>query len=386
MSEDNWDVNEEYEKLFGSAKRFNLFDSEEEYEELRQYIVSQPLETYLTKELPFNGIVLPVVERKPGTEDRKKSLICTILASLQNKHKAVQSSQSVIKPVVSDKHLFFIREDGVCDSVGYYDEKVQFFFTCKDSLVSYETDLIYLVNDTEHARETFLKKICVEEKGFYRVVRDAKCRSASAAACYVLGYLADQTCWIDSEGKMLSEVYPDVFSATIQKKEDKVKIKKPSKKTELPLKAKEQPQKKEQKHSEKVQEPQKVEEPKKTTKFAKVGRPPRYYYIIRENMGDRSCNAKGMYDKVNDKFIILEGSELAREVTSSYRYTASDIKRNKFIKLNCNITRYDLILRRDAICNSPDEAACFVLGENSNGWVEWKSKEGVSLESYINKV
>ena len=360
MSEDGWDINVEYEKLFGSAKRVNLFDSEEEYEELRQYIVSQPLETYLTKDLPFDGIVLPIVKRKPRIAERKKSLISTILASLQNKHIATQSSQSVIKSVVSDKHLFYIKEDGICDAIGYYDEKVQFFFICKDSIVSYETDHIYLINDKENARETFLKKICEKEKGFYRVVRDAKCRSASAAACYVLGYMANQTRWIDSEGKMLSEVYPDVFSTTIQKKE--------------------------QKHSEKVQEPQKAEEPKKTAKFAKVGRPPRYYYIIRENMGNRSCKAKGMYDKANDKFIILEGSELAREVTSSYRFTASDIKRNKFIKFNCNITRYDLILKRDAICNSPDEAACFVLGEKSNGWVEWKSKEGVSLESYINKI
>ena len=103
-------------------------------------------------------------------------------------------------------------------------------------------------------------------------------------------------------------------------------------------------------------------------------------------MGNRSCNAKGMYDKVNDKFVILEGSELSHEVTSSYRFTASDIKRNKFIKLNCGDSRYDIKLKRDAICNSPDEAACFVLGENANGWVEWKSKEGIPLESYVNKV
>lgn len=383
MSEDGWDVNVEYENLFGSAKRVNLFDSEEEYDELRHYIIAQPLETDITKDLPFEGIVLPIVEKKPRIEECKKTLISTILTSLQNKHKADLCCQSITTPVAPDKHLFFIKEDGACDAKGYYDEKKSFFFICKDSLVSYDTDLFYQVNDTEKARETFLNKVCKEEKGFYKVVRDAKCRSASAAAGYVLGYMADQTRWIDSEGKNLLDVYPDVFSKTLQMEKPRTKINKLSKEAELSLKTKEQPQKK---LSDKVQEPPKVKEPKQTTKLAKVGRPPRYYYIIRENMGIRSCNAKGMFDKINDKFIILEGSKLARDVTSSYRFTASDIKRNKFIKLNCSITRYELIMKRDAICNSPDEAACFVLGENSNGWVEWKSKDGVSLETYINKV
>lgn len=372
MSEGGWDVNLEYEKLFGSAKRINLFDSEEEYDELRQYIIAQPIETYLTIELPFDGIELSFFERKPKIEERKKYLISKILTSLQEKHKANLTPKKVTEPVLN-RHLFFIKENGVCDAKGYYDEKLKFFFICKDSLVSYDTDLIYFINDTENARGIFLKKICEEEKGYYRVVRDAKCRSASAAACYVLGYPSDLSFWRDSEGKMLSEVYPDEFSVPIQEK-----VTKPKKEQTPPQKEEPRPNKQ--------QEPPKIDEAKKNAKVTKVERPPRYYYITRENLGNRSCSAKGMYDKVNNKFVILKGSELSHEVTSSYRFTASDIKRNKFIKLNCGDSRYDFKLKRDAICNSPDEAACFVLGENANGWVEWKSEEGISLESYINKV
>ena len=78
-------INEEYENLFGSTKRINLFESEEEYDELWQFIIAQPLETYLTNELPFDGIVLPIVERKPRIEERKKNLISKILTSLQEK-------------------------------------------------------------------------------------------------------------------------------------------------------------------------------------------------------------------------------------------------------------------------------------------------------------
>lgn len=89
---------------------------------------------------------------------------------------------------------------------------------------------------------------------------------------------------------------------------------------------------------------------------------------------------------MNDKFVILSGSELAQEVTSSYRFTASDIQRNKFIQLNCGHSKMVFKLKRDAICNSPDEAASFVLGEKANGLLEWKSKDGVPLERYISKV
>ena len=41
MQKPGRNINEEYEKLFGSAKRINLFDTEEEYNELRESIARQ---------------------------------------------------------------------------------------------------------------------------------------------------------------------------------------------------------------------------------------------------------------------------------------------------------------------------------------------------------
>lgn len=366
MSEDGWDVNVEYEKLFGAAKRVNLFDSEEEYYELRQFIADQPQETFVANYLPFEGVIISREERKQKRERIKKALF------IEETHKVVQTPPNDSKLLISDKHFFFIKEEGVCNAKGYYNEELKYFFISKDSLVSYDTDLIYLINDTEHARENFLNKICEEANGYYKVVRDAKCRSASAAACYVLGCVSDETSWKDSEGRTLSEVYPDVFSTRTHKKEDKPK--------------KEQSSKKKQETPKKVELSPKLEEPKNKKRVAPLGRPPQYYYIIRENIGKRSCNAKGTYDKVNNKFVIYSGSELAYEVTSSYRFTASDIKRKKFIQLNCANSKLEYKLKRDAICNTPDEAASFVLGENANGWVEWKSKDGIPLERYISKV
>lgn len=372
MPEDGWDVNEEYEKLFGAAKQINLFDTKEEYYKLRQFIIDQPQETFVSKSLPFEGIVVKIEKPKRKRERIKKPHFKDIPNITEEIHNVTQTTKEDLQPVVPNKHLFYIKEDGVCDAKGYYNEELKYFYVCKDSLVSYDTDLIYMINDAEKARENFLNKICEEVKGYYRVIRDAKCRSASAAACYVLGYISDHTYWKDSEGRLLSDVYPDVFSIPIQKNEVKQK--------------RDQSSKKKQKTPKKEEQASKCEEPKNNKMTPPKGRPPRYYYIVREDQGNRSCNAKGTYDKVNDKFIILSGSELAQDVTSSYRFTASDILRKKFIQLNCGNSKRVFKLKRDAICNSPDEAASFVLGEKANGWVEWKSKDGISLESYISKV
>lgn len=358
MPKEELNINKEYEKLFGAAKRINLFDSEAEYDELRQYIITQPQETYQSKELPFQDILISTVERKSVIEEKKEHLICEILADLQFKNKVNSSSQIINNSVCSDKHLFYIKKSGICDAKGYYDEKTKFFYICKDSLVSYDTDIIYISNDSEKARENFLKKICEEEKGYFRVVKDAKCRSASAAASYVLGCHSDQNCWKDSEGRMLS----DVYFIPLKKKD----INEPNVKQVA----------KEVKNSPLVDE----------SKRGSIINPPKYWYINREDLGKRSCHAKGIYDKVNNKFIIVHGSELAYDVTSTYRYTASDIRRKKFIQQNCSISKNCYILKKDAVCNSPDEAACFVLGENADGWIEWKSKEDISLVNYFNRI
>lgn len=343
MTEDGWDINERYEELFGSAKRVNLFDTEDEYVSLRRYILEQPIEDCHSSRLPFETIDLSITYKK---KEIPKKEIASIVSALQTHHARINK----IEWDDCNLHLFYIEEVGKCNAAGYFKKETGYFYVCRNSLVAYDTDILYLASDTEKARMNFLKKTCKEEPGFFRVVKDAKCRSASAAACYVLGRQADDTCWKDKRGKTISEVYLIKDSSFVSKKEE--------------LHGREK-------------SPQDIGETHKECS-------PRYYYISRD-MGNRSCNAKGMYDKINDKFIIMEGSKLAYEVTSSYRYTASDIKRKKFIQLNC-VGKYENRLKRDAICNSPDEAACFVLGEKANGWVEWKSKDGISLESYINKV
>ena len=260
-----------------------------------------------------------------------------------------------------EKHIFHITVKGVCRASGYYDPIKGHFYILKDSFLALKADPEYEKSASGIARNRMLASVCTSNAHYYIVSKDTKCRSASAAACYVLGRESDLNSWKDSDGRLLHDVYPNVFSKPIENKQPKKEIKHP-------------------------------EEPIKKQKV-KQGRPPRYYYIIREGIAGRSCNAKGEYDKINDKFIILAGSELSHEVSRAYRFSASDIKRKKFIQQYCGpartysgITLSDYKLKKDGICNSPDEAACFVLGEAADGWKEWKSKDGISLEGYINKI
>ena len=73
----------EYERLFGAANTINLFDSDEEYENLRQYIIGQPNDHAQINALPFDGItVTPYNEYVWNLRDRGSVPFCLFSAML----------------------------------------------------------------------------------------------------------------------------------------------------------------------------------------------------------------------------------------------------------------------------------------------------------------
>ena len=80
----------------------------------------------------------------------------------------------------------------------------------------------------------------------------------------------------------------------------------------------------------------------------------------------------------------MKDSILSLEVSSSYRYTASDYQRQMFIKLNCVKKSNGFVMKRDALCDSPSAAASFVLGRSANGWLEWKDESTRTLKEVYN--
>ena len=462
--EDKLDINIEYEKLFGRAKSINLFDSDEEYEYLRQYIVSHPSDYMRRRALPFDGIKLMpynefiwkqeiesaandgkhvfyikqsqpfckaacyfdaskgalvilrysyivnsnsysddfallsgrrkllmhkcrqdkqgrfltenvrcpsplvtasyVLGRKADLSewcDEKGKSIVTFyseLARLQaqeiKKKEVEQEEQN--KGIVllellngisnylankeANRHIFYIEEDGVCSASGYLEEDSKQFFILKGSLVSKESDILYASSQSGKARLRFLDKACILQTRYYCVSKDAKCRSASAAACYVLGRKTDFTVWKDYKGKSLEEVYPNRFFAP------------QTESPQLPL-------------------------------FLPSDEPP-LFHIVKTDDIKKYCHAFGTYDSTCNQFLILKDSVLSLDVSPSYRYTTADYQRQKFIKLNCIKKDNGFVMKRDALCDSPSTAASFVLGRSANGWLEWKDESNRTLKDVYN--
>ena len=458
------DINNEYEKLFGKAKSINLFDTDEEYENLRQYIISQPNNSLKSSSLPFDDIKLTpynkymweyeiesathegrqifyIKQEQPfckaacyydayrasivivrysyivstnhygndfallsgrrkllmhkSCQDNKgryltenvrcsslfvsasyvlgrkadmaewrnekgKSIIACYpeLAKLhgqeikkketeieeKNKVKILLELLNGVTNFLSqkeNKHIFYIEENGLCSASGYLEENSKLFYIQKGSLVSKGSDILYAASQSGKARLRFLDKACVLRSNCYYVSKDAKCRSASAAACYVLGRKADYTVWKDSKGKSLEEVYPSRFYS-----------------------------------------PQSV-----SSHLPPIIPPddPPLFHIVKTDEAKRFCHASGTYDSKSNQFIILKDSVLSLDVSSSYRYTAADYQRQKFIKLNCIKKSNGFVMKRDALCNSPSVAASFVLGRAANGWIEWKDESYRTLKGIYHR-
>ena len=276
-------------------------------------------------------------DKRPSISAEKKDVSDSVVSVVLN----TQIKKDPEKAV--HRHIFYIEEQGLCKACGYYEPETNYFYIQKDSLVALFVDREYSYTNSGNARVRFIDKACVQEKTFFRVIKDAKCRSASAAACYVLGRSATYVEWIDKNGKGLKDFYPLRF---FQTKED-VTI----------------------------------------SNKAVVTDPKQHLFYIKKNLGLlRNCDAKGYYDPITKKFLLKEGSILSLDVTSAYRYTASEISRGLFIKKNCKKQANGYYLKKDVLLDSPSMASSYVVGHNSNGWIEWLDSDGKTLREIYNPV
>ena len=92
--------------------------------------------------------------------------------------------------------------------------------------------------------------------------------------------------------------------------------------------------------------------------------------------GSRGCDAKGFYN--SNGFTVLRGSVIACGVVPSFKWKE---KRDIMIKEYVSLENGKFIMNSDMTFSSPSTAAVFVLGRPSNGWTEWKDKDGNTLDS-----
>lgn len=101
---------------------------------------------------------------------------------------------------------------------------------------------------------------------------------------------------------------------------------------------------------------------------------------------ERGADAKGTFDVGTGKFTILKDSLIAATPTVSFRKSEKDFKKwEHWRETHCNLIKGQWVLIQDYECDSPSTASQNVLGASSNGWKDWKDKDGNTLDSIYRK-
>lgn len=185
MNSSDFDINTEYEKLFGTAQRVNFFDEDEDY-----YNIFRPkIESAKSLQYPQCLLPFPQIELKSYINSL---LLWKLLDDI----------------LYNKKRQFRLEVEGVCKAFGYYEPETTYFYICKGSLVSLNITTMLVDEAIISARERFIRLACVEDGFYYRVTIDARCRSASAAATYTLGRRVNGwLAWKDDKGHTLKDCY-----------------------------------------------------------------------------------------------------------------------------------------------------------------------------------
>lgn len=97
---------------------------------------------------------------------------------------------------------------------------------------------------------------------------------------------------------------------------------------------------------------------------------------------NRKCRAQGVYS--SNGFTLFKGSELRPDCSSSFK-TNQRKQREKFIKAYCKVVNGIPTTTCDYDFASPSTAAMICVGGSANGWIEWKNKDGKTLDEIVRK-
>lgn len=94
----------------------------------------------------------------------------------------------------------------------------------------------------------------------------------------------------------------------------------------------------------------------------------------------RGCDARGFYS--SNGFTVLKGSVIAKTMVPSFNWKE---KRENLLQEYTTVEENKLVMTSDKTFSSPSTAASFCLGRPSNGWADWKDKEGNTLDLVYRK-
>jgi hypothetical protein len=101
----------------------------------------------------------------------------------------------------------------------------------------------------------------------------------------------------------------------------------------------------------------------------------------------KGSGANGIGEFTNEGFVVLKGSIARLDAVGSFSGTSGERLRNVLINegvLKINIDGYELT--RNYLFSSPSAASDVLTGRNSNGWVEWKTMDGRTLDAVKRQV
>lgn len=104
---------------------------------------------------------------------------------------------------------------------------------------------------------------------------------------------------------------------------------------------------------------------------------------VEEEFFCRSSGAQGRGVYTSEGFVVRKGSIGRRENVPSIIGTAGERLRARLLESGVMRPEGDasLIFERDHLFRSPSMAALSLMGRSANGWVEWKNKEGKTLDA-----
>jgi hypothetical protein len=92
------------------------------------------------------------------------------------------------------------------------------------------------------------------------------------------------------------------------------------------------------------------------------------------------ANGRGLYTQ--EGFVVLKGSIGRKENVASIIGTATERFRIKLIDSGVVQTKGDtVVFEKDHLFRSPSMAAIALTGRTANGWIEWKTKDGKTLDA-----
>jgi hypothetical protein len=92
------------------------------------------------------------------------------------------------------------------------------------------------------------------------------------------------------------------------------------------------------------------------------------------------ANGRGLYTQ--EGFVVLKGSVGRKENVPSIVGTAGDRLRARLLDSGVMRAKGDtVVFERDHLFRSPSMAALALMGRTSNGWLDWKTKDGRTLDA-----